>query len=330
MKTIVFKNVYVKARASVVGPKEKEGPLKNLFDKTYDDLYANQKTYEKCEQQFILDAICITLNKARMKESELDLMIGGDLVNQLTSSHYAVKDIPVSFMGMYGACSNSSLVIGNGAMWLQNEEIKNVLCFTSSHNATAERQFRYPNEYGIQKKTSTTYTVSGAGVILLSNEISKIKVKAFTIGSIVDWNHKDANDMGKAMAPAAFETLQEHLKNRNLKIHDYDAIVTGDLSKIGFAMLIDMCRNEKMEIENRISDCGLMIYDLNDKDIFAGGSGCACSMCVSIASLLKKVEEGIYKRLLVIATGALLSPVAIQQKDAIPCVAHAIEYEWSE
>lgn len=291
MKTIIFHNVYVKARASVVGPKEKEGPLHTLFDKTYDDLYGGMKTFEKCEQQFILDACQITLSKAKLEKKDIDLIIGGDLMNQLTSSHYAMKAYPSSFIGMYGACATSSLIVGNAAIWLQNKEISKVLCFTSSHNGTAERQFRYPNEYGIQKKTSTTYTVSGAGAMLLSKEKTNIKVTAFTVGKIVDWNHKDANDMGKAMAPAAFETILTHLQNRNLKITDYDAIVTGDLSKIGFSMLVELLRNEKLEIDNRVSDCGLLIYDLLEQDVFAGGSGCACSMCVSVASLLKKVEE---------------------------------------
>lgn len=328
MKTVLFNNVYVKARATAVGPMEKEGPLAALFDKTYDDLYCSETTFEKAERILVSDACDIALRKAKLKVNDLDLVIGGDLINQLTSSHYFARDLDCSFIGMYGACSTSSLVIGQGALWLEHALDKNVMCFTSSHNATAERQFRYPNEYGVQKKECTTYTVTGAGACILTKEPTAIKVSAFSVGQIIDWDQSDVNDMGKAMAPAAYETLCAHLKNRNLKIEDYDAIVTGDLSKIGFSFLCDMLLEKEMVIDNRLNDCGLMIYDLNEQNVFAGGSGCACSMCVSMSKLLNEVEQGKYKRLLVIATGALLSTVATQQKESIPCIAHAIEYEW--
>lgn len=328
MKTITFDKVYVKSRATAVGPMEKQGPLHTLFDKTYDDLYCNESTFEKAERMLVYDACDAAMRKGNVKISDLSILIGGDLINQLTSSHYFARDLDVSFIGMYGACSNSSLVIGQGSLWVEHG-FDNVMCFTSSHNATAERQFRYPNEYGVQKKECTTYTVTGAGAIILSKSPTNIKVKAFTIGQIIDWDHKDVNDMGTAMAPAAFETLKAHLHNRKLMVTDYDAIVTGDLSKIGFSMLCDLMLQEEIAIDNRLNDCGLLIYDLTHQSVYAGGSGCACSMCVSMTTLLDKVNTGEYKRLLVIATGALLSPVATQQKESIPCIAHAIEYEWS-
>lgn len=330
MKTIVFNNVYVLSKSSVVGPMEAKGPLKNRFDKTYNDLYCKEETFEKAERTMLYDACDIALRKADMKEDEVDLCIGGDLMNQLFSSHYFIRDIPISFIGMYAACATSSLIIGEGALWIDSNKAKHVLCFTSSHNNTAERQFRYPNEYGVQKKESTTFTVTGAGACILSNKKTHIKVKAFTIGEVVDWNHKDANDMGKAMAPAAFETICEHLKNRKQSIQDYDLIVTGDLSKIGFSFLCDLFLNKNYKIDNRLYDCGLMIFDPNNKSTFAGGSGSACSMCVSMSYLLKEVEKGNYKRIMVVATGALLSLIPLQQKESIPCIAHAIEYEWSD
>lgn len=328
MKTIVFNQVYVKSRATAVGPMEKEGPLGSLFDYTYDNTYCNEDTFEKAERHLLRDACDCALRKANLKVTDLDLMIGGDLINQLTSSHYFARDVDVSFIGMYGACSNSCLAIGQGSLWVEHC-FDHVLCFTSSHNATAERQFRYPNEYGVQKKTTTTYTVTGAGAVVLTKEKTAIKVKAYTIGKIVDWNYMNANDMGKAMAPAAFETILSHLKNRNMNIKDYDAIVTGDLSQIGFSMLCDFFIEKKMEMDNRFNDCGLLIYELGKQNVFAGGSGCACSMCVTMSHLLNEVEKGKYRRLLVVATGALLSPVATQQKESVPCIAHAIEYEWS-
>lgn len=200
MRTITFKNVYVQARAAVVGPLEKEGPLGSLFDKSYTDNYCGESSFEKAERVLLGDAVDLTLRKAGKGVKDIDLLIGGDLINQLTSSHYFAKDFEVPFLGMYGACSTSSLVIGTGAVWVEHQLADTVLAFTSSHVATAERQFRFPNEYGIQKKETTTSTVTGAGAALLSRKKSRIRVSAFTPGRIVDWDHKDANDMGLAMA----------------------------------------------------------------------------------------------------------------------------------
>lgn len=330
MKMIEFDNVYVLSKSAVAGPMEAEGPLKNSFDKIYNDLYCGTTSFEKAESLMLYDACDIVLRKANLSKKEIDLAIGGDLLNQLAASHYFIRDVPVSFLGMYAACATSSLIIGQGAIWIQNQYAKNVLCFTSSHNNSAERQFRYPNEYGIQKKDTTTYTVTGAGSCILSNKKTKIKVKALTVGEVVDWNHKDANDMGKAMAPAAYETICSHINQRKLKMDDYDLIVTGDLSKIGHSFLCDLFEENGIHIQEKLVDCGLIIYDQQKQNVFSGGSGSACSMCVSMSYLLKKVETGEFKRILIVATGALLSPVMIQQKESIPCIAHAIEYEWSE
>ena len=330
MRTVTFKNVYVQARSAVVGPLEKEGPLGSLFDKSYEDAYCGESSFEKAERVLLGDAVDLTLRKAGKGVQDIDLLVGGDLINQLTSSHYFAKDLEVPFLGMYGACSTSSLVIGTGAVWVEHGLARQVLAFTSSHVATAERQFRFPNEYGIQKKETTTSTVTGAGAALLSNEKSNIRVAAFTPGRIVDWDHKDANDMGLAMAPAAYDTITQHLKDMHRELKDYDMIVTGDLSKIGFSFLVDLMNQEGYDIDNRLHDCGLMIYDFEHQDIFCGGSGCACSMCVSMAKMLKKLEDGECSRIMVVATGALLSPVAVAQKGTIPCIAHAIVYERSD
>ena len=259
MKTIEFNNVYVYAKSAVAGPKEAQGPLGAYFDKTYTDLYCGEKSFEQAERIMLYDAFDCLLRKANIKKDEIDFLIGGDLLNQLASSHYFARDIKTSFIGMYAACATSSLLIYEASMMIENNIANKVLCFTSSHNNTAEKQFRYPNEYGIQKKESTTFTVSGAGMLLLSNIKTNIKVKACTIGHIVDWQFKDANDMGKAMAPAAFETINEHLKNRNLQMNDYDVIMTGDLSKLGFAFLCDLFIENNIKIHNRLFDCGMKI-----------------------------------------------------------------------
>ena len=330
MTTINFQNVYVTSRGTAVGPLEKDGPLGDLFDKSYENHYCSETSFEKAERMLVYDAVDAALRKAELKVDDISLLVGGDLINQLTSSHYFARDLAVPFIGMYGACSNSSLVIGQGAIWVEHGLADHVISFTSSHAATAERQFRYPNEYGIQKKETTTYTVTGAGAAILSRKPSAIKVTAFTPGKIIDWDHKDANDMGLAMAPAAFDTLQTHFKDTKRSFEDYDMIVTGDLSKIGFSFLTDLLVQENYDIQNRLHDCGLMMYNFDEQEVFCGGSGCACSMCVSMTKLLNMLEEGKMKRILVLATGALLSPVAIQQKESIPCIAHGIVYERSD
>lgn len=327
MTTVNFKHVFVHSRATSVGPLEKQGPLGDQFDKSYEDTYCNEKSFEKAERALVYDACDLALRKGKVKLSDIDIVVGGDLINQLTSSHYFARDLNVPFLGMYSACSTSSLVIGQAAIWVEHGLAKHALAFTSSHVATAERQFRYPNEYGIQKKPTTTSTVTGAGAIVLNDKPSPIKITSFTPGKIIDWNHTDANDMGLAMAPAAYDTLLTHFKNTNTGFADYDMIATGDLSKVGFSFLMDLLYQDGYDVMNHLHDCGLMIYNTEEQDVFCGGSGCACSMCVSMSKLLNGIEDGTYKRVMVIATGALLSPVAIQQKESIPCVAHAIVYE---
>lgn len=327
MTTIQFKHVFVHARAAVGGPLEKQGPLGELFDKSYEDNYCKEKSFEKAERAMVYDACDIALRKAKLKLSDIDILVGGDLINQLTSSHYFARDTNLPFIGMYAACATSSLVIGQAAIWVEHYMAKQALAFTSSHAATAERQFRFPNEYGIQKKPTTTLTVTGAGAILLSDAPSPIKITSFTPGKIIDWDHTDANDMGLAMTPAAYDTLLTHFRNTNTSFADYDVIATGDLSRLGFSFLMDLLYQDGYDVKNRLHDCGLMIYDVENQDVFCGGSGCACSMCVSLTKLLNGIEQGQYRRVMVIATGALLSPVAVQQKESIPCVAHAIVYE---
>lgn len=330
MKRIQLRNVYVQSSAAVVGPNEKQGPLHGNFDKEYDDFYCEEKTFEKAEQRLLKDAYQYLVNKSNYEISAGDIAVGGDLVNQLTSSHYFAKTLPCTFLGVYAACATSSLAIGMASLLVDRDMVSHALAFTSSHTAVAERQFRFPNEYGIQKKETTTTTVTGAGMILLGNHKTKIKVSEFIPGRIVDWNHKDANDMGLAMAPAAFDTLDTYLKQTNQTLEDFDLIITGDLSSVGLSFFKELLQTEGHTYMERISDCGLRIYDIDQQDVFCGGSGCACSMCVSIANLFKRIEDGQYRRVMVLATGALLSPVAVQQKNSIPCIAHGIVYERSE
>ena len=330
MTTISFSHVFVKGRAAVAGPLEAQGPLKGLFDQTYADNYCGEKSFEKAERVMIYAACDAALRKGNAKLSDLDVIVGGDLINQLTSSHYFARDTQRPFIGMYAACATSSLVIGQAALWVEHHLAHQALAFTSSHTNTAERQFRFPHESGIQKKETTTFTVTGAGALLVSDTPGRIKVAGMTVGRIIDWDHTDANDMGIAMAPAAYDTLITHLHNTYTTFEDYDLIATGDLSKLGFSFLMDLLYQDHYNVHNRLHDCGLMIYDTQQQDVFCGGSGCACSMCVSMTKLLNELEQGNYHRIMVIATGALLSPVAIQQKESIPCIAHAVVYERSD
>lgn len=330
MDTIFFNHVYVESRATAVGPLEASGPLQGLFDETFQDLYCFEKNFEQAERRLLASAVDHALRKSGLQVSDIDVIVAGDLMNQLMSSHYFGRDLSIPFVGMYAACATSSLIIGQAAIYVEQQLARRALAFTSSHVACAERQFRFPNEYGIQKKDTTTSTVTGAGAVVLGRKKTKIALKSFTIGKIVDWKYTNANDMGNAMVPAAFDTLQRHLKNCNHTLNDYDCIVTGDLSELGSAFLKDLLTQEGYEHIENVSDCGLRIYDVKSQDVFCGGSGPACSMIVSLTELLNKIEEGVFHRVLVLATGALLSPVAIQQKESIPCIAHGIVYERSD
>lgn len=326
MTTITFKNVYVKSEAVIVGRKEKEGPLGNYFKDYSMDPYFGQKSYEQAEIEMNLLSIEKCLEKANI--NQIDLMYGGDLISQLCTNYVASK-IDTSFVGMYGACSTSALTIGHASIAIDYLKLKHVLAQTSSHTQAAERQFRYPNEYGGQKKECSTSTVTGAGSLLLSNEFSDIKVTSFTIGKVVDWNFTDVNDMGKAMVPAAYQTIMDHFKDTNRTFDDYDLVITGDLGKIGYAMLFDMILKDHHFMNHKLNDCGIQIYDMNNQDVYCGGSGCACSMIVLLSKLFDLLRTKEMKRILLVSTGCLHNVFLTQQKMPIPTIAHAVVFERS-
>lgn len=327
MNTISFKNVFIKEAAAVCGPIEAQGPLKDFFDKTHDDIYCSEENYEAAERRLLQDAVDSVLIKAELSKDDVDLAVGGDLLNQLATSHYYMKTLPVSFLGVYGACSTSVLSSIIAALFVEHGYGKHALAFTSSHNATAERQFRYPNEYGVQKPPTTTFTATGAGAFLFTDEKSSIQLTQATIGRVIDFNYTNVNDMGSAMAPAALDTILRHFKNTNTSFKDYDLIVTGDLSKIGNEILIDLFRHENKDHQGKLVDCGCILYDLEKQPVFAGGSGCACSALVTIAWIFDKLRKKELHKVMVVATGALLSVTLTQQKQSIPCIAHAVVYE---
>lgn len=327
MKTIHFNDVYVHSYGCAGGPMEKDGLLSEHIDVLFDDVYCGEKTYESAERQLLSCAVDAALKKGRLTPEDIDCYIGSDLLNQLGTAHYFMRKVPQSFLGVYAACSASTASAVLAGMMIDGEFCERCCAFMSSHNATAERQFRYPNEYGVQKPDTTTFTVTGAGAICFSNQKSEIRLVSATVGKVIDFGFKNVNDMGSAMAPAAFDTIMTHFKNTNTSFEDYDFIVTGDLSKVGLSVLYDLFQSEGIDPDKRLADCGLMVYNLSKQPVFSGGSGCACSALGTIASLFPKLKEGTVQRVLIAATGALLSPVLVQQKESIPCISHCVVYE---
>ncbi|MGC5324485.1 stage V sporulation protein AD [Brevibacillus sp. SYSU BS000544] len=319
-------NVRIQSSSAVGGPKEAEGPLASFFDKTYDDLYAGQETWEKAEKQLMEDAVRYTLQKANKIESDVDLILAGDLLNQIITASFTAEQLNIPLMGMFGACSTSMLTLANAAALVNAGYAKYVVAACSSHNATAERQFRYPTEYGGQKPPYAQWTVTGAGAALVGIGGNGPRITHATMGKVVDMGIKDPFDMGAAMAPAAISTLTQHFRDLNRKPQDYDLIVTGDLATVGYAIVKEDMQTQGYDMDKVYNDCGLMIYS-PEQEVFAGASGCASSATVTYGYIMNQLEQGKLGRVLVVATGALLSPVSYQQGNSIPCIAHAVVFE---
>ncbi|RXJ03847.1 stage V sporulation protein AD [Anaerobacillus alkaliphilus] len=329
-QTMVFKDdIYINQIATVVGPKEGEGPLKNSFDKSYDELYCGESSWELAERKLMSESIDICLQKANKKPEEIDYFLGGDLLNQNITASYVARDKEIPFFGLFNACSTSMESIILAAVLLESGHAEHVMTSVSSHFSTAERQFRYPTEFGGQKPETAMYTVTGAGSAYLSKKTSNIKVEAATVGKVVDYGIVSPFDMGSAMAPAAAHTIETHLRELNRRPEDYDAIVTGDLSRIGTPILKSLLLEQDIDISKVHQDCGVLVYS-TDQKVFSGGSGCACSAVVTYGHLFSELKRGTFKRILVVATGALLNPTMVQQKESIPCIAHGVSFEYVE
>ena len=318
-----YEQVYIEQYSSVVGPLEYAGPLKDGFDYHVEDLYADSDNYEHAEIALLEEAY--TRLQEKIGDVSFDLAVGGDLMNQLGVSSYFIRDLHVPFIGVYAACSNSTLALNVASQFMLDKQ--RVLVFTSSHYANAEKQFRFPNEYGIQKKETVTTTVTGAGCVSLSHKPTDIQITQGIIGEVYDANETDANDMGSAMVMAAYTTINQFFASSKTTYAEVDHIFTGDLSSIGKQLLIQLLQPMYPNIETKLSDCGTIIYDIDQQEVFAGGSGCACSMCTLCAYILPIMKQGVYKKVLLVATGALLNPIMIQQKESIPCIAHGILLE---
>ncbi len=325
--SIAYDNVYLKCWGTASGPKEKAGPLKEYIDYGFKNLYCDELSWETAEMNLMRKALCEALKKGNLQVKNLDLAIGGDLNNQIAISNYLMNDYDIPFIGIYGACSTAVLSLINGATFIDSGYGKYIACMTSSHNATSERQFRYPTEYGGQRPPSITTTVTGSGVGILTNSLEKIKITKATIGCVTSSGENDAQDMGRTMAPAAAMTLKQHLEDFNLLPSEYDLIVTGDLSLYGSKVFKDILKAYELDLGDRYRDCGLMIYDINNQDVIAGGSGCGCASLVMYGYICHLLSIRKIKKVLVIATGALLNPVMVAQGKEIPSIAHAIVLE---
>lgn len=327
--TFKFNDVYVDKTACVVGPYEKKGPLGIKFDRCYDDLYIGEKTYEDAEVKLVEESIELLLKKARKKRDNVDLIIGGDLLNQICATSYGIKKFNIPHLGIYSACSTSTEGILILSSLLDNKKIKNGIVVVSSHNLGSEKQFRNPVEYGAPKPSSATFTTTGAASILLTNTKGKIKVESATIGRICDMEQNDPNNMGAAMAVAAGESIMQHLKDTNREINYYDLIITGDLGIYGKEILKDYLKDEYgIDLQNNYDDSGTMIYDLkNQKEVLAGGSGPACSPLVNYSYVFPLIEKKILRHVLIVATGALFSPTFIYEKKNILSISHVVSLE---
>ncbi|MFC5471650.1 stage V sporulation protein AD [Cohnella suwonensis] len=316
------------ATGTVVGPDEGQGPLASDFDLVHPDLEIGQPSWEKSERLLLEQAADIAIQNAKLSKDKLNFYVGGDLMNQIISNSFAARTIGAPYIGVFGACSTSmeslalaSLIVGSGAG-------DYVLAGTCSHNCTAEKQFRYPTEYGSQKPPTAQYTVTGAGAAIVAKSGEGPVVTATTMGKIMDLGITDPFNMGAAMAPAAVDTIQGHFEDTGRDPGYYDLIVTGDLASVGHPLASEMLRRNGVPMEKtNFQDCGLMIFDIKKQKVQAGGSGCGCSATVTYGHLLKKMHKGELRRMLVVATGALLSPLSYQQGETIPCIANAVAIE---
>jgi len=324
--SVKLDNVYIASSGTTCGPLEFFGPLGSYFDKGYDDYHCGEKSFEKAERKMLREALDICLKREQLKLKDIDLYMGGDLLNQITTVNYLAREIPQPFIGIYGACSSFALSMAISSLLIEAGYVDKIVTLVSSHNATAERQYRYPVEYGVQKKATTTFTATGAVATLLTNQKTSVRVESITLGKVIDYNQNDPNDMGRAMAPAAYDTIITHFKDLKRSFKDYDLVVTGDLSTYGHKILKTMMQQNKIDVVH-YDDCGCMLYDVHKQEVFQGGSGCACSALVTMGYLYPLLKEKKYKRILVVATGALLSPMLSAQKETIPCVAHAVSLE---
>ena len=314
----------ITAWASIAGKKEGEGPLAKTFDVVSQDTYFGQKTWEQGEKKLQQLALNALAKKAGLKIDEFELVYSGDLLNQCIGSSFSLRNMGIPHLGLYGACSTMSESLLMASMTVAGGYADKVVAMTSSHFASSERQYRFPLGYGGQRTPTAQWTVTGSGAALVCSEGKGPIIESCTIGTVRDLGIKDANNMGAAMAPAAFETIRAHFDDLNTAPEDFDLIVTGDLGQLGKEMLLELARRDGMSLGGKLTDCGTMVFDNTKQDVHAGGSGCGCSAITLCGDLLNKLNKGKLERILFCGTGALLSPTSTQQGLPIPGVCHAV------
>ncbi len=331
-QSIQFENpVRVLSTASVVGPKEAEGPLAARFDVKLTDILAGEKTWEKAESAIVKQALTLAIRKAGLETSQIEYLLTGDLLNQDAGSNFGVKDLQIPFFGLFGACSTMGESMSLGAMLIDGGFAEYVLVGASSHFCASEKQFRFPLDLGTQRAPTASWTVTGDGCAVLGRSDEKngtgTVITAVTTGKIVDMGVKDINNMGAAMAPAAASTMAAHFKDFGRGPEYYDLIATGDLGYVGRDLLVKLMEEEGYQLGSRYTDCGILIFDREKQDTDAGGSGCGCSAVTFAGDFYSRLQSGELKKILFIPTGALMSPTTTQQGENIPGIAHAVVLE---
>ncbi len=335
------KPVYIIGSGSVVGTKEGQGPLGLLFDMVGADDMFGCNTWEEAESSLQKDAVYLALEKAGMRPEDISFIFAGDLLGQSIATSFGISSYEIPLLGVYGACSTCGESITLGTMSIAGGFADKVVCVTSSHFASAEKEFRFPLEYGNQRPLSASWTVTGSGAFVLSSEKdgtgesvrkkgARARIIGMTVGKIVDYGLKDSMNMGACMAPAAASTIEQHFIDWGTRPEDYDKIITGDLGSVGQTVLIDLLREKGYDISSQHMDCGIEIFDAETQDTHAGGSGCGCCAVTLSAYILKQIEEGEWKRVLFIPTGALLSKTSFNEGQSVPGIAHALVFEHME
>ena len=327
MKTIIFKNCpKIISVSSVAGPKESSGPLGKYIEIKLDDDLFNEKSFEKAETKILYTAIKNSIKNSQRNENKIDAILAGDLLNQIISSTFASRNFNCAYIGLYTACATFTEALSLGACLVDGGYLNNVVCATSSHFSSAERQYRYPLELGCTRPPQSQWTVTGAGSCVITNDGEGPKISACTFGNVCDFGVTDANNMGAAMAPAACNTIFTHFKNTNTSPSDYDLIVTGDLGALGSRILKDLIFEKGYDIEGQHVDCGELIYNICENE-YQGGSGAGCSSLVFSSYLYERILNKRLKKIILVATGALLSSLSTQQGESIPSIAHAVVIE---
>lgn len=323
--TYLLRDVYLEATSAVVGPKEGEGPLARYFDRIWPEERGGESSFEKAEQALLTQSQGLVLEKAGWGWEAVDLAIGGDLLDQLVSTNFVARSHGRPLLGCFSACATFTEAMALGSMLIAGGGPQRVMASAVSHHLAVERQFRFPIELGYQRTPTAAWTATAAGSALLGKTEAALAVEAVTVGKVIDWKVADANDMGTAMTPAAVDTIVRHLEATGTGVKDYSRIFTGDLGDLGVKLARHLARTEHgVDLDERLDDCGLALYDRTRQDVHNGGSGAGCSASVFGGYIVHELMSGRFNRVLLVATGALFSPLTYQQGESIPAVAHAV------